>query len=132
MEVELYSFKLDCEWKLYSQWVLFFLLALGISLLGNVIVLAGPSITETIENDFRTPMSKEVFGPSKKWRTPKKKKNHWRATEEERLKFQKGRIKKKSPPMYGSRTDRENWDPYSYAESKGIHTRPATILKFRF
>jgi len=134
MEVAFYSFKLKGEGKLYSQWVLFFFLALGISLWGNVIVLAGPSTTIPVENDFRAPLSKRVLEPSKNWRTPKKEKNLWRESEENRSKIQKGRIKKKSSSLYGSINDREKWDPYSFSDNPSIRTTPPTntILKFRF
>ena len=131
MEVAFYSFKLDCGWKLYSQWVLFFFLVLAISLWGNVIVLAGPSTT-TFENDLRTPPSKGVLGLSKEWRTPKKKKNRWRESENNKLKTQKGRIKKGSSSPYGPISERENWDPYSFSDNKSIHTTAPTLLRFRF
>jgi len=134
MEVAFYSFKLEGEGKLYSQWVLFLFLALGISLWGNVIVLAGPSATIPVENDFRAPLSKRVLEPSKNWRTPKKEKNLWRESEENRSEIQKGRIKRKSSSLYDSINDREKWDPYSFSDNPGIHTTAPTntILKFRF
>ena len=118
MEVAFYSFKSKGEGKLYSQWVLFFFLALGISLWGNVMVLAGPSTT-TLENDFRTPLSKRVFYPTKDWRIPPKKKNLWRESEENKSKIQKGRIKRKSSSLYGSINDREKWDPQLRCPEEG-------------
>ncbi len=134
MEVGFHSFFLEGERKLYTQSFRLFLLALGISLWGNVIVLAGPSTTIPVENDFRAPLSKRVLEPSKNWRTTKKEKNLWRESEENRLKIQEGRIKKKSSSLYGSINDREKWDPYSFSDNPSIHTTSPTntILKFRF
>jgi len=132
MEVGLHSFKLEKKEMLYSQSVPFFLLALSISLWCNVIVSAGPSTSINIEKDSRTPLSKRVFDSSKNWRTPKKKKNLWRELEENKMKIQKGRIKKKSSSLYGSIDERKNWDPYSLSDKQGIHTTPPTLFKFRF
>lgn len=131
MEIGFHSFKLG-EGKLYSQCVLFSLLAIGISLWGNVMVSAGPTTKLSIEKDSRVPLSKRVLEPSKKWRTPKKKKNLWRELQENNMEIQKGRIKKKSSSLYGSNYERENWDPYSFSDNQGIHTKPPTLFKFRF
>jgi hypothetical protein len=132
MEVGFHSFILEGKGKLYSQSVLFFLLAIGIFLWGNVIVFAGPSSINTIDKDSRIPLSKKVLEPSKSWRTSKKSKNLWRKSEEDKLSLQKGRIKKKPSSLYDPIKDRDNWDPYSFDNNKGIHTQPPTIFKFRF
>lgn len=130
MEVGFHSFRL--EGKLYSQWVLFSLLALGIIFWGNVIVSAGPSTKIIVEKDSRVPLSKRALDPSKKWRTPKEDKKLWRESEENKLNIQKGRIKKKSSSLYDSVEDRENWDPYSPSNKQGNYTTPPTLFKFRF
>lgn len=132
MEVGFHSFKLAGERNLYSQWVLFSLLALSVILWGNVIVSAGPSTKIIVEKDSRVPLSKRVLDPSKKWRTPEKKKSLWRELEENKMKIQKGRIKKKSSSLYDSIDDRENWDPYSFSDDQKNYTTPPTLFKFRF
>jgi hypothetical protein len=131
MEVGFHSFILERKGKLYSQSVLFFLLAIGIFFWGNVIVFAGPSSINNIDKDSRIPLSKKVLEPSKKWRSSKKSKKLWRKSEEDKLSLQKGRIKKKPSSLYDPIKDRDNWDPYSF-DNKGIHTQPPTIFKFRF
>jgi hypothetical protein len=118
--------------NIYAQWVLFILLALGITFSGNVIVSAGPSTKITVGKDSRVPLSKRVLDPSKKWRTPKKKKKLWRELQENKLKIQQGRIKNKSSSLYGSIDDRENWDPYSFSDNQDIYTTPPTLFRFRF
>ncbi len=130
MEVEFNSFRL--EGKLFSQWVLFSLLAIGISLWGNVIVSAGPSTKIFEEKKSRVPLSERALDPSKEWRTPEEEKQLWREMEENKLKIQKGRIKKKSSPLYDSVEDRETWDPYSPTNKQGNYTTPPTLFKFRF
>ena len=132
MEVGFHSFILEGKGKLYSQSVLFFLLAIGIFLWGNVIVFAGPSSIITIDKDSRIPLSKKVLEPSKNWRTSKNSKKLWRKSKEDKLSLQKGRIKKKSSSLYDPAKDRDNWDPYSFQNNQGIHTQPPTIFKFRF
>jgi hypothetical protein len=132
MEVEFHSFNLERRGGFYFQSFLFFLLALGFSLWGNVIVFADPSTKVFATEDSRTPISKRVLDPSKNWRTPKKSKYHWREPEEHKSKDQKGRIKKKSSSLYGSNNEGDNWDPYSFRSKQGTHTQPATLFKLRF
>lgn len=132
MEIGFHSFKLEREGKFFSQSVLLFVLALVISLWGNVIVVAGPVTKITVDKDSRVPYSKRILDPSKKWRAPKKSKKGWRESDEDKLKIQKGRIKKKSSSLYGSVYDRKNWDPYDVREQQGIHSDAPTLFKFRF
>ena len=132
MEVGYFAFKFEKEGKLYSQSVLFFLLALCISLWCNVIVLAGPSTTMNVDKDSRIPLSKRVLDSSKKWRAPEKKKNLWRQLQENSLKIQQGRIKNKSSSLYDSIEERKNWDPYSNSGNQGIYSKAPTLFKFRF
>ncbi len=132
MEIGFDSFKCNKEKKV-SQFVVFFILALGFSLWGNVLVLAGPSTGVTVQEDSRMPLSKRVLDPSKTLRTPEKSKEQlWRESEEEKIKLQKGRIKKDSSSLYDSSEEREHWDPYSVRENQGVHTKPPTLFKFRF
>jgi len=132
MAVGFHSFIFIAMVYLYSQFVCIFLLAIGICLWGNVIVFAGPSSKNTIDKDSRIPLSKKVLEPSKKWRSSKKSKKLWRKSEEDKLNLQKGRIKKKPSSLYDPIKDRDNWDPYSFENNQGNHTRPPTIFKFRF
>ena len=129
MEVGIHSFKLEEEGTLYSQWVWFSLLAIGISLWGNVIVSAGPSTTIRVEKDARVPLSERVLDPSKEWRKPEKKKSLWRELEENKMEIQKDRIKKESSSLYDPKNNRDNWDPYS---NSGVHADAPTLFKFRF
>ena len=72
MEVEFHSFKWERKGGFYSQSVLFFLLALGFSLWGNVIVFADPSTKVFATEDSRIPSFKESFGPIEKLEDAKK------------------------------------------------------------
>lgn len=130
MEVEFHPFRL--EKKLFSQWIMFSLLAIGVSIWGNVIVSAGSSTKITVDEGSRVPLSERVLDSSKEWRAPEKKKSLWRELEENKVKMQKGRMKKKSSSFYDSTDDRKNWDPYSSLDNQKNHTTPPTLFKFRF
>ena len=95
-------------------------------------VSASPPSTVDVGKDFRSPLSERVLDPSKEWRAPKEEEKQWRESEEDKIKLQKGRIKKKSFSLYGPIDEREKWDPYSLEDKQGAHSKPATIFKFRF
>jgi len=132
MEVGFHSYYFERGGRIYSQSVLFFILAFGFFLWGNVVVFADSSKNMSIEKDSRIPITERVLDPSKNWRAPKKSENLGRESEEHKMKIQKGRIKKKSSPLYDPNNHRDNWDPYSFRDNQGVHTQPPTLFKFRF
>jgi hypothetical protein len=133
MEVDFFSCKLDGRERLYSQSVLFFLLALGLSLGGNYIVYADPSSRMYIDENSKVPLSKRTFDSSGQWRAPEKPKSKWRESEEHRLTLQNDRMKKKSSSIYDTPQVRDNWDPYaSPGAGNNSLTKPAKIFEFRF
>jgi len=133
MEIEFFSYRLDGRDRFYFQSVLFFLLAIGLSLWGNYIVYANPSSRMYIEDNSKVPLSKRTFDSSGQWRAPQKPKNTWRESEEHRLTIQNDRIKKKSSSIYDSPQVRDNWDPYaSPGDGNNMLTKPAKVFEFRF
>ncbi len=132
MEVEFFPYKLQGRERLYSQSVLFFLLALGLFLWGNVIVFADPSSGISVEENSKIPLSKRIFESSGEWRAPQKSKNIWRELEQDKLKIQKGRIKRKLSSLYDPTKARDNWDPYSIVDDQDTQTKPAKVFEFRF
>ena len=133
MEIDFLSYKLDGRGRFYSQSVLFFLLALGLSLAGNYIVYADPSSRMYIDENSKVPLSKRTFDSSGQWRAPEKPKNTWRESEEHRLTLQNDRMKKKSSSIYDTPQVRDNWDPYdSPGDGNNMLTKPAKVFEFRF
>ena len=133
MEIEFSSYKLDGGERFFSQSVLVFLLALGLFLWGNFVVLANPSSNRSIEEDSRIPLSKRAFDSSGEWRSSEKPKNTWRQSEENRITIQNDRIKKKSSSIYDTPQARDNWDPYtSPGSGNNMLTKPAKVFEFRF
>jgi len=132
MEIEYSSCRLDERERLYSQSVLVFVLALGLILWGNFVVLANPSSSISIEEDSRVPLSKRVFDSSGEWRAPQKSKNKWRESEEQKLSIQNDRIQRKTSSLYNPTMSPDNWDPYSSPGHPDTLTRPAKVFEFKF
>jgi hypothetical protein len=133
MEIELVSYKLDGRERFYSQSILFFLLALGLSLWGNYIVYADPSSSLSIEENSKVPLSKRTFDSSGQWRAPEKPKNKWRESEDNRLTIENDRMKKKSSSIYDTPQVQGNWDPYANpGAGNNTLTKPAKVFEFRF
>ena len=109
-----------------------FLLALGLTLWGNLFVFANPSSKSSIEEDSRVPLSKRVFDSAGEWRAPEKPKNKWRESKEERLSVQKSRIKKGTSSLYNPSMSQDNWDPYSPMGHPDTLNRPAKVFEFKF
>ncbi len=132
MEIECSACRLDDRERFYSQSSLIFLLALGLMLWGNLIVFASPSSEGFFEDDSRVPLSKRAFDSAGEWRAPKKPKNKWRESKEERLNLQKSRIKKNTSSLYNPSMNQDNWDPYSPMGHPDTLTRPAKVFEFKF
>jgi hypothetical protein len=133
MEIDFFSFKLDGRERFYSQSVLFFLLALGLSLAGNYIVYADPASRMPFEGNYTVPSSKKTFESSGQWRAPEKPKKKWRESEESNITIQNDRMKKKSSSIYDTPQARDNWDPYSSpGAGNNSLTKPAKVFEFRF
>ncbi len=133
MEIDCFSSKLDGRERFYSQSVLFFLLALGLSIGGNFIVYADPSSNITIDENSKISLSKGILDSSGEWRAPQKPKNTWRESEEHNMTLQNDRIQRKSSSLYDSPQARDNWDPYSSpGDGNNMLTKPAKVFEFRF
>jgi hypothetical protein len=132
MEIESFLYKLGGRERFYSQSVLVFLLALGLSLWGNFVVLANPSSDSFFEEDSRVPLSKRAFDSAGEWRAPQKDKKKWREPEDQKLTIQKDRIQKKTSSLYNPSLKQDNWDPYSSAGHPDNLTRPAKVFEFKF
>ena len=132
MEIEFFSTKWDERERFYSQSVLVFVLALGLSLWSSWVVFADPSHKIPVEEDSRVPLSNRIFESAGEWRTPKEPEKNWRESEEQKLTLQKDRIKKNTSSLYNPALNQDNWDPYSIESSPDAQTTPATLFKFKF
>lgn len=96
-------------------------------------VLAAPPASK-FNNDRRTPLSDELFDPSKEWREPARPKQSWR-TEDPLIKEKekKGRFEDKrfKPKYYDPGKEADDWDPYT-RNGKEFNTKPGTIFRFQF
>jgi len=132
MEIEFSSTKWNQQERFYSQSVLVFILALGLSLWSSLVVFADPSLNLPAKEDSKVPLSNRIFESSGEWRTPKEPEKNWRESEENKMTLEKGRIKKKPSSLYDPIPGQDNWDPYSSPGHPDNLTRPAKVFKFKF
>ena len=132
MEIEFLSAKWDERERFYSQSVLVFVLALGLSLWGSLIVFADPTHKIPFEEDSKVPLSNRIFESSGEWRTPKEPEKNWRESEKNKMTLEKGRIKKNTSSLYNPALGQDNWDPYAIESGSLVQTTPSTLFKFKF
>ncbi len=106
---------------------------LAISFWLIVVAWAGPP-TPKIDDDRRSPLNKQVFGPQQDWRNPKVSNSLSIKRGTKKQEEDKGRIKSKrfKPYYYDPEKEGEVWDPYSTGSERNANPKPPTLFRFQF